>query len=485
LDLKNKTISGMFWVFVENVFLKGFSFVGTLLLAKMLTPTDFGLIAIITIFVSLGAIIVDSGLSSSLLRNMNNEESDYSTIFYVNLLLSLIMYFVVFFLAPVIAVFYEQSILTSIIRVYSLGFIISALTSIQTIILLKKLQFKKITYLSIPGVLLGNLIALLMGYYDYGVWSIVAMFLLPQLFQMIMMWLGSGWMPKRIFSYEKLKYHYTFGYKLLLTSLISCFVSNLYNLIIGKIYPLKTLGYYDRGNSLSQYPMIILTQVIGKVTLPILSEIQDNKEKFITVFKKLLEFSFFVTAPIMFGLSAIAKPLILILLGEKWLMSVPVLQIISIGGAFYTIQALNVNAIKIYGRSDLILKKEIIINIFFITTIVLSYFIGFYAFIWSIVLNSIFTTIINMSFSAVVVDFPLITQLKTISVVLVTCLLMYLLMYLVQKYLLVGVDPFFELVYMTIVGLISYFTFSFIFKSNSLFLGLELLKDKFGKQQTF
>ena len=303
MDLKKKTVSGMFWVFIDNVFIKGFSFVGTLLLAKMLAPSDFGLIAIITIFVSIGSIIIDSGLSSSLLRNLNNDESDYSTVFYTNLLLSLIMYLLVYCLAPTISNFYDQPILIEIIRVYSLSFIITALSSVQTIVLLKKLQFRKITYLNMPGVIIGNIFALIMGYFGYGVWSIVFMLILPQIFQMIIFWFWSGWMPKRIFSYEKLKYHYLFGYKLLVTSLLSCLVNNLYNIIIGKVYPLKKLGYYDRGNSLVQYPLIILTQIIGKVSLPILSEIQEDKGKFLNVFKKLLDFSFFITAPIMFLLS--------------------------------------------------------------------------------------------------------------------------------------------------------------------------------------
>jgi len=479
LDLRNKTISGMFWVFVDNVFLKGFSFLGTLLLAKMLIPSDFGLIAIISIFVSIGSIIVDSGLSSSLIRNIKNDESDYCTVFYINLLLSLIMYLIVYYFAPIIAIFYEQPILTSIIRVYSLSFIITALSSVQTVVLLKNLEFKKSTYLNMPGVIVGNVLALLMGYYGFGVWSIVAMFLLPQLFQMITLWFGSGWKPKRIFSFDKLKYHYVFSFRLLISSLISCLVSNLNNLIIGKIYPLKKLGYFDRGKTLSQYPLIILTQVIGKVTLPILSEIQEDKDKFVSVFKKLLDFSFFITAPIMFGLSAISKPLIMIILGEKWMPSAPILQIICIGGSFYTIEVLNMNVIKIYGRSDLILKKEIITNLFSLITIFISYFIGFYAFIWSIVLNYLFTTIISMYFSKKVINFPIKFQLKTISIVLINSFLMYLVMYLFQIYFCVGMKPILEFIFMIFVGFISFISFSFIFKSPSFIYVTDWVKKFF------
>ena len=468
----------MFWVFVDNVFLKGFSFVGTLLLAKILTPNDFGLIAIITIFVSLGSIIVDSGLSSSLIRNVINEESDYCTVFFINLLLSLVMYLIVFFCAPIIANFYMQPILTSIIRVYSLSFIITALSSVQIVVLLKGLQFKKIMYLNIPVVLIGNILALLMGYNGFGVWSIVAMFLLPQLFQMITLWFGSGWKPKWIFSFDKLKYHYVFSFRLLISSLISGFFCNLNNLIIGKIYPLRKLGYFDRGKTLSQYPLIILTQVIGKVTLPVFSEIQGEKDKFISVFKKLLDFSFFITAPIMFGLSAISKPLVMIILGEKWMPSASILQIICIGGAFYTIEVLNINVIKIYGRSDLILKKEIVTNLFILLTVSISYFIGFYAFLWSIVLNYLFTTIISMYFSKTVINLPVKFQLKIISIVLINSLLMYLVMYLFQIMFCVGMNPILEFIFMIIVGFISFVSFSFIFKSPSFSYCTDWIKNK-------
>lgn len=483
MDLKKKTILGMFWVFIDNVFLKGFSFVGTLLLAKVLSPTDFGLIAIITIFVSIGSIIIDSGLSSSLLRNKNNKETDYCTVFYTNLLLSLLMYIIVYLLAPFIANFYKQQLLINIIRIYSLSFIITALSSVQMIILIKKLEFKRITYLNIPGIIIGNVLALIMGYNGYGVWSIVFMFLLPQVFQTIIFWFCSGWSPKMIFSYERLKYHYSFGYKLLITSLISCFVSNFYNLIIGKIYPLKKLGYYDRANSLSQYPLIILTQIIGKVTLPILSEIQDDKVKFVEVFKKLLDFSFFITAPIMFGLSAASRPLIMTLLGEKWLPAVPILQIISLGGAFYTIQVLNMNVIKIYGRSDLVLKKEILINVFFAASVFGSYFLGFNALMWSIVLNSIFTTIVNMYFSNIVIDFSIKSQFKTISVILINSLLMYLVMYLAQITLFLTLSPIYELILLTLIGLFTFLTLSFIFKSASFILAVEWLQNKTKKNE--
>lgn len=483
MDLKKKTILGMFWVFIDNVFLKGFSFVGTLILAKILSPDDFGLIAIITIFVSIGAIIIDSGLSSSLLRNKNNDEADYSTVFYTNLLLSILMYLIVYLLAPFIADFYKHKLLINIIRVYSLSFIITALSSVQVIVLIKKLEFKKITYLNMPGIILGNVLALMMGYNGYGVWSIVFMFLLPQIFQTIIFWFGSGWMPKLIFSTEKLKYHYLFGYKLLITSLVSCFVSNFYNLIIGKIYPLKKLGYYDRANSFSQYPLIILTQIIGKVTLPILSEIQDDKEKFVVIFKKLLDFSFFITAPIMFGLSAASKPFIMTLLGENWLPAVPVLQIVSLGGAFYTIQVLNMNVIKIFGRSDLVLKKEILINVFFALSVFISYFFGFYALMWSIVLNSVFTTIVNMHFSNIVIDFSIRSQFKTLYLILISSLLMYLVMYLSQMVLSPIMSPIFELISLAFIGMITFLTFSFIFKSPSLILAVDWLQNKIKKNK--
>lgn len=476
MELRRITLNGMLWVFIDNVFVKGFSFIGSILLAKMLTPNDYGLVAIITIFVSMGSILIDGGLSSSLIRNNKNDDLDYCTIFYLNLFLSLLLYFFMYFFAPFIAKFYSLNILTLLIRVYCLNFILTALSSVHIVYLSKKLNFKRMAYLNMPGVVVGNLFSLLLGYYSFGVWSIVAMFLLPQFFQTIALWFFSGWYPKLLFSIEKLKYHLGFSYHLLLSSLISNITNNFYNLLIGKIYPLKDLGYFDRGKTLSQYPQLVLTQVIGKVTLPIFSELESDKIIIETTFKKLFDLSFLISAPIMIGLCAIAKPLVILILGEKWLGTIPILQIISIGGAFYIIEVLNINLIKVYGRSDLILKKEIVSNLCILVTVFSAYFIGFYALIWGITINSILTTLISIYYSNKVIFSTVKYQFKIILIVLFNSFLMFCVMYFVQNTICIGLKTFYEFIIMFFTGFFSFLTFSFIFKTPSFNYAIDIIK---------
>lgn len=477
MDLKKQAISGMFWVFVDTFLLKGISFLGTILLARLLSPEDFGLIAMISVILVIGAIVVDSGLTSSLIRNPKNESIDYSTIFYTNAFLSLFLYLCFYLLAPLIANFYDQEILVSVIRVYSLCFFCFGLSSVQTTILIKNMEFKKIAYLNIPGSLLGILVGLLMGYYEFGVWSIVGMSVSTQLIQMIALWMGTKWRPKFEFSIEKLKYHYSFGFKLFIYGMLRSVMSNIHNVVIGKFYSLTTTGYFDRGNMLTQYPVTILTQIIGKVTFPLMSGIQDEKERLKQIFEKLINFTFFVTAPTMIGLTAVANPLIHLILGEEWLSTVPVIEILAIGGVFYTLQALNVNIIKIYGRSDLILSSEIILKIIMVISVFIAYFFGFYAIVWTVSINSFITLIANMYCCNKVIPFSIWDQFKTMLPILAASLLMFASIKGIQFFC-SDMPPLYELLLLTCSGFVFYIIFSYLFKIPSLFFLLEMIRKK-------
>lgn len=467
----------MFWVFIDTFFLKGISFIGTILLARLLLPEDFGLIAMISFVIVIGVIVVDSGLSSSLIRNSKNTSVDYSTVFYANVFFSLIFYLVFFFLAPFIARFYDQFTLVPIIRVYSLCFFTAAFSSVQTSILIKGMQFKKIAYLNFPGAVLGIVIGLTMGYYGYGVWSIVGMYLGTQTFQMAALWIFSGWKPKLEFSFEKLKYHYQFGLKLLVSSLLTSVLSNVYNVVIGKFYSLKTTGYFDRANTLSQYPVTILTQVIGKVTFPLMSGIQDEKERLRVVFEKLVGFTFFVTAPVMLWFSAVAKPLVSLILGKAWLPAVPMFQIVCFGGVFITLQALNVNVLKIYGRSDLILYKEIFLKIVLIGSVFVAFFYGLYAIIWCTVINSFITLIVNMYCANKVIPYSIKDQLITIAPVFGISLGMYFFIVFLQEYS-ENLSPFLELISSGILGFVFYISLSYLLKIPSFLFLIAMLKSR-------
>lgn len=477
MSLKKAAFSGMIWVFADTFIVKGISFIGSIILARLLVPSDFGLVAMISIFIAIGTVLLDSGLSSSLIRNVNNDERDYSTIFYVNIIFSIILYIFFFLVAPFIAKFYDQSILISLIRIYCISFFIAALTSVQMTILIKQMEFKKIAVANIPGVIIGSVVGILMGYNGYGVWSIIGMYLTNQFILLIFLWFMSDWKPQLLFSKDKFKYHYNFGYKLFISSLIGNIFGNIYNVVIGKFYSLNTTGNFERGFMFNQYPVIVLTQIIGKVTFPLLANIQGDKERLRAIFIRLVNFTFFITAPVMLVLSASAKPLILLVLGEKWSGVIPIFSVLCFGGLFYTLQALNVNILKIFGRSDYILKGEIFLKIISISIVISAALISFNFLLWSIVLNSFLTLMVNMYYCSKTVYLPMKEQLRSMFPILIISLLTFLLIKILLNFLSGKVVMLLELFLGFFFGFILYLTLSYIFKIPTMITGIDWLRD--------
>ncbi len=466
MQLKKEAFSGMVWVLVDYFLVKGVSFIGSIVLARLLLPSDFGIIAMIAIFITLGNIILDSGLSSSLIRNNNNDNIDYSTVFFTNIFFGVGIYILLYLVAPLIASFFNQEILVQVIRTYSLVFLFTSFSSVQMTILIKEMKFKKIAILNIPSVFIGLIIGVFMAVSGYGVWSIIIMYLTTQFVLSLGLWLSSDWKPSFIFSKDRFFYHFNYGYKLLLANFLSGTTTNLYNAVVGKFYSLNTAGSFERAFTLNNYPLMVLTQIIGKVSFPLLSKIQEDKEYLHEVFIKLVQFAFFVSAPIMIILSATAKPLILTLLGEKWSESIPIFQILCFGGIFYTLQALNVNTIKIYGRTDYILKGEVFLKVLMVILSGTALYFGFYLFLWSIVLNSFFTLLINMHYCSKVINTTIKQQLLSMLPMLLIAIITFGSIELSLYYLdtFGGVSEVIKLFFSVSLGAIVYLLCSFIFR---------------------
>lgn len=470
MQLKKEAFSGMVWVFIDYFLVKGVSFVGSIVLARLLMPSDFGIIAMIAIFMTFGNILLDSGLSSSLIRNNNNDDKDYSTVFFTNVFFGILIYAFFYIIAPIIASFFNQTILINIIRFYSIVFLLTSFSSVQMTLLIKNMQFKKIAILNVPSVILGLVVGIFMALKDYGVWSIISMYLVTQFVLSLGLWLSSGWKPKFIFSKERFSFHFNYGYKLLLANFLSGTTTNLYNAVTGKFYELNIAGNFERAFTLNNYPLMILTQIIGKVTFPLLSKIQNDKEYLKEIFIKLVRFTFFVSAPLMIILSASAKPLILTLLGEKWKEAIPIFQILCLGGIFYTLQALNVNTIKIYGRTDYILRGEIFLKVIMIILSGSALLLEFKAFMWSIVFNSFLTLLVNMFYCGKVIEITvkqqLISMLPVFLIAIVTFGTIQLQLYFFENY--TNLSEIFKLVFSLIVGVSSYLFLSYLFKVSTL-----------------
>lgn len=480
MELKKEAFSGMVWVFVDYFLVKGVSFIGSLILARLLMPSDFGIIAMISIFITLGNIFLDSGLSSSLIRNFKNNTEDYSTVFFTNVIFGIGIYIFFYIAAPYIAVFFNQEILINVIRVYTLVFILTSFSSVQMSILIKQMKFKKITLLNLPSVVLSLTVGIVMALKDYGVWSIVFMYITNQLVLSIGLWVSANWYPKLIFSKNKFLYHYNYGYKLLLSSILNGTTTNLYNAVTGKFYSLNTTGNFERAFMLNNYPLMVLSQIIGKVTFPLLSSIQNEKERFIRVFKRLVPFTFFINAPLMMILSACSAPLILTLLGDKWSEAIPIFEILCFGGIFYTLQALNVNVLKAYGKTDYILKGEVFLKILMVFFSGIGLFIGFKYFLWSIVLNSFLTLLVNMFYCSKIISIPVREQIKLMLPIFILSLLTFFIirleLYILDNY--TSLKEIFKLSVSLIFGGSFYVFLSYIFKMSVLEEIVIVIKEK-------
>ena len=358
MSLTHKTFSGLKWTFLDTFFLKGSMFFFTIMLARIIGPAEFGLIGILTVFISIGNALVEGGLSISLIRTLNSDNEDYSTVFFTNLAVSGLIYFTFFFSAPYISLFFNQPHLTNLIRVFCLSFILSAFSSVQIAILIKKLNFKKLTIFNLPGTIIALIFSLYLVFNGFGAWSVIAMYLTSQFINIVLMWIYSEWKPTFLFSNEKFRLHFFYGYKLMLATVLDTLFKNIYNIIIGKFYSIQSLGYFDRAQSLNEYPITVIVGIINKVSYPILSEMQNDKVKIAESYKKLMKITFFITTPLIFSAIIIAEPLFLLVLGEEWIIASKFFQILCFASVFYPIHAFNIIVLKVYGRTDLYLKIQ-------------------------------------------------------------------------------------------------------------------------------
>lgn len=450
---------------------------GTIVIARLLGPTEFGLIGMISVFIAIGTSLVDSGLSSSLIRTQDADDTDFSTVFYLNLGMSFLVYLTLFAAAPYIAGFYNQSILTNVIRLYCFSFIVSAFSSIQLAILDKEMQFRKMMLYNIPGVLIGVTTGIALGYLGYGVWSIVWMYLTIQIIQSLILWSFSKWKPTRTFSKEKMKYHYGFGYKLMLSGLLDTVFKNIYNILIGKFFSVKSLGFYERANTFNEYPVSILTSIIARVSYPLMAKMQMEKERLAVVYKQLLQFTFFITAPLMLGAAAIAKPLFLLVLGVQWLPAVPFFKIICLASMLYPIHAFNINVLKVSGRSDLFLKLEIVKKIIVVISILIAFQFGIYGLVWSSVVTSFLSLVINTHYSSDIINYTtknqLLDMLPTFLMSVVIFIIMTYFVSLLETY-----SIYLQIILPTLAGLLFYVLFNYLIKSVPLLFAIKLLKER-------
>lgn len=361
MSLKSSVVSSLVWKFLERIGTQGVSFVVAILLARLLSPKDFGLVALVTVFVSVANVFVQSGLNTALIQKKNADNLDFSTVFFSCLALAVVLYVGLFFGAPLIARFYNNQMeLVPVVRALGLLLPLGALNSIQEAYVARHMMFKKLFYRSVGAVIPAGIIGVICAYRGFGIWSLVVQQILNAVLICIIMWFTVKWRPLLSFSFQRWKALFSFGWKLLFSAVLDTFYRNIRDLIIGKMFTPADLGFYNRGD---QFPKIIITNIntsIQSVLLPSLSSVQDDRARLKSLARRSIRTSSFLILPMMAGLAAVAEPLTLVVLGEKWLPAVAFIQICCFSYAFWPIHTTNLSAINAVGRSDVFLKLEII-----------------------------------------------------------------------------------------------------------------------------
>ncbi|MHA6280384.1 lipopolysaccharide biosynthesis protein [Salinimicrobium sp. CAU 1759] len=476
MGLKKTATSGLLWTFLDTAMVRGIGLFTAIILARLLSPVEFGLMGMIYIFTSIATTIVDSGLTSSLIRSEEANASDYTTVFFTNITFSGFLYLILYFCAPAIANFYDQEILITIVRVYGLLFVITSFSAVQQTILIKKLKFKHLLLFNIPGVIFGAATGIFMAYSNFGVWSIIAMQLVTQAIFATVLWYFSEWKPNFRFSIKKFKKHFNFGFKLMLSGLLNSIFDNIYNVIIGKFYSIQQLGQFERAKTFNNYPVVILTTMIGKVTYPLLSGIKEDNERITRVYKQILQFAFFVAVPLMFILAALAEPLFLLVLGNQWEQAAVFFRILCFAGVLYPIHAFNLNLLKIFGRSDWFLKLEIIKKAMIAAVIAVALPLGMVSLVWSVVIISVLALMINIHYTNKLIAYSLPRQIVDLLPTLFIGGFMYVMMYFLLKTL-ETYNLYLQIIIPASVGILLYAFGNYIFKNPSLKLLWKIKKD--------
>ncbi len=433
-SLKNKTVKGVGWSAVDNVAQYAVSFVVGIVLARLLSPDDYGLIGIIAIFTAVCTAIINGGFSTALIRKNDCTDDDYNTAFIVNLGLSLVLYAVIFLCSPLIANFFGKQELVALTRVSSITMIIGALAIVQQTRLTKRIDFKTQTKISLISAISSGVIGIGMALVGCGVWSLVCQGIASQLLKTILLWFYNKWVPRLRFCKESFNELFGFGWKMMVSGILDSTWQQLYQVVVGKFYSPATLGQYTRAKQFSQLFSSNLTSVIQRVTYPVLSTIQDEKERMIEAYRRIIKLTMFITFTCMFALGAVSEPLLYCLIGEKWHEAATYLPLICFVGSLYPLHAINLNMLQVQGRSDLFLFLEIVKKIVGLAPLLVGAFVGIFPMLYISIVTSFINYLLNSYFPGKLLGYTSWKQLKDIApsffIALTMALIVWLLKYL-------------------------------------------------------
>lgn len=453
-SLKDIALKGVMWSAIDRFASQGISFIVSIVIARLLTPHDYGLVAMVAIFISIAQAFVDSGLSSAIVRKKDRTAIDISTAFFANIIIGFICYIILFFVAPYIAQFYHENELCSIIRVMGIIFFLFSFSNIQQAVLSIQIDFKTKTKISLLSVLISGTLGISLAFLGYGVWSLVFQQVVFAFSRAIFLWIFVRWRPILKFSQKSFRSLFSFGSKMLLTGLINSVFNNLYSIVIGKTFSATNLGYYSRAEQFAQFPSSNISNIIKGVTFPAMAMIQDEEDRFKANYYRIQNILSFIVFPLIIGLAAVSTPFILLLLSEKWLYTAKLLQIVCFALMWYPIYMQNLNFLEVKAKGVDILKSEILSKTLGIIMLFLLIPIGIEAICWGQVATNVISVLFSSYYIKRLMKDSYINVFKPIVINFIFAIIMGLICYFVQKPLDV---PAIQLSVGIVVGVISYF----------------------------
>ena len=477
---KTKVFSSLVWKLLERGGTQGIQFLIQIVLARLLAAEQFGTIAIVMVFINIAQVFVQSGFNTALIQKKDADDVDFSSVFYLSLALAGILYLIIFLSAPIIARFYKDDILVPVIRVLSLTLFFGTLNSIQNAYIARNLMFKKLFKSSLGAIIISGSFGLFAAYQGLGVWALVVQQLTNQMTISIIMWFTVKWRPKFIFSIARVKDLFSYGWKLLASSLLNTLYLEIRTLFIGRMYTSSTLGYYNRGQ---QIPKVIVSNIDGSiqsVMLPTLSAHQDDKKKVKDMMRRAIMTSSFLIFPMMIGMAVVAEPLVKIVLTDKWLPAVPFLQIFCISYALIPIHTANLQAINAMGRSDIFLRLEVVKKLLGLVILGISLPFGVYAIAIGQVISAIISTFINVYPNKHLLNYSYREQWADIMPSLVLAVIMGITVYMFN---LINIAAWKVLGLQLVVGVGSYIGLTKIFRVESLSYLIATLTNLFKRRK--
>jgi len=466
-SLKKDTIKGLSWSLIEAASSQGIRFVIGIILARLLVPEMFGLIAMLLIFITFGEIFVDSGFGTALIQKQKITEREICSVFYFNIFVGLIAAALLFFAAPVIAAFYNQPTLTPLTRLLSLIFIINSLGTIQSILLIKRVDFRSLAKLSTISNFISGIIGISLAVMGYGVWSLVIQQISAAVAKNFLYWFYSAWRPSLLFSINAIRQMLRFSLSILAIGILNRTSESIYYMVIGKLFSATDLGIFSRANQLQSFPSSALGMIVGRVTFPVFAKVQHDPPILKLGLRKTLTILAFLIFPIMVGIAAVAKPLILVLLTDKWAATIPYLKLLSVVGILFPLEWIRQQAIQAVGRPDLSLRVEIIKKLALFISIAVMWYWGIFGIIAGMIFSSLLSLSLNIRYIAIVTQYSTREQLRDMLPYFTISIIMGAIVFSIS-YLLDNYSPLYQLLIQSFTGFLFYVGIAWVFRTSAI-----------------